>query len=65
MISSMISSIAIVWFDFEAPFSQLIKGQWYSINTLLTQSFPMHPFCTPENIRKSEGRERVHWERMD
>ena len=32
-------------------------------------SFPMHPFSTPENIRKpfgflifSGGRERVHWE---
>ena len=39
---------------------------WY----LLTHSLPMHPFFTPENIRKSYGflvfwggRERVHCER--
>ena len=37
----------------------------------LTHLFPMHPFSTPENIRKPcgffmflGGRERVHWERM-
>ena len=37
----------------------------------LTHMFPMHPFPTPENIRKTNGflifsvdRERVHWEQM-
>ena len=38
---------------------------------ILTHSFPMHPFCTPQNIRKpygfqifSGGRERVHLEQI-
>ena len=35
----------------------------------MTRLFPMHPFLTPENVRKpylmfSWHRERVHWERM-
>ena len=38
---------------------------------MLTHLFPMHPFSSPENIRKpygflmfSGGRERMHWEEM-
>ena len=39
--------------------------------TSLTYLFPMHPFSTPENMRKplgffmfSGGRERAYWEQM-
>ena len=33
----------------------------FKIQSLLTHSFPMHPFLPPENIR---GREKLHWEGM-
>ena len=42
-----------------------------NLRIILTHSFPMHLFSTPENIRKpqvflmfSGGREKVHWEQM-
>ena len=31
----MFSSTATVWFGLETQFSQLIKGQWYSVNAVL------------------------------
>ena len=48
-------------------FWSLLNSQEY----FLTRSFPMQPFSTPENIRKSYGflmfsgsGEKVHWEQM-
>ena len=67
------SKSSFTWFDSNFMRNNADKCQLLarSNEKVTTHSFPMHPFSTPENIRKpydflmfSGGRKIAHWERM-